>query len=214
MEKKTITLYLALFLMAAILIGTSFVNLARANDTAIISIDSTTQQFASAQIGDTIQVEIDVSNVQNLWAWDIANLKFDPAVLNLTQVSEGPFLHEAGQTMFLWTSQSTLAISEGDIPDISCTLLVPSNANGSGVIAILSFEVMSLNETSQIAFNQTTLLNPNQGQIPSEALNSEITIGSVVPEFSSLPILLSLIMAATISILLFSRKAKRNEKYT
>jgi hypothetical protein len=172
-----------------------------------------------------------VSNVQNLWSWDVADLRFNPKFLNLTQVSEGPFLKKAGSTLFLWTSQSTIAISKGDIPDISCTLLEYSSANGSGVIATLTFQVISIG-ASQITFNQTTLLNPNQiaapgqttgvyEQISSQAINANITVGtstgsspiSSPPDSSSSAsafptwlILVVLLVAATVSMLLFSKK--------
>ena len=197
-----------LFLIAVALASVAAIKPSRASGTATISVDSATQQFSPEQVGDTIQVNIDVSNVQNLWAWDITNLKFDPGVLNLTQVSEGPFLKQAGQTLFLWTSQSAVAISKGDIPDMSCTLLEISSANGSGVIATLTFQVVSLG-TSQINFTQPTLEDPNQGQIAFNAINTNV---NVVPEFSSWAILMLLMMASTISVLLLSKKAKRGQK--
>ena len=174
-----------LFLLAVALASFAVINQSLATETAIISVDSSTQQFPSAHLGDIIQVNIDVSHVQNLWSWDLADLRFNPDFLNLTQVSEGPFLKTAGPTLFLWTSQSTILISKGDIPDISSTLLQYTCANGSGVIVTLSFRVISLG-TSQVIFNQTTLLNPNQiaapgqttgiyEQISSQAINANIT---------------------------------------
>jgi hypothetical protein len=183
-----------------------------ASGTAIISVDSATQQFPSVRVGDTIQVNIDVSNVQNLWAWGIDNLKFNPSILNLTQVSEGPFLKQAGSTLFLWSSQSTIAFSKGDIPEISCVLLEQSSTSGSGVITTLTFQVIS-NGTSQITSNQTTLEDPNQIVLNSTTLNANITIGtSSIPEFPTLLTLAPLIMAATVSMLLFSKKVKRSKK--
>ncbi len=153
---------------------------------ALISVDSATQQFSSAHVGNTIQINITVSNVQDLWSWDIANLTFNPAMLNLTQVTEGPFLQQAGQTIFIWTSGSTQAFSKGYIPDMSDTLLSINSVNGSGVIATLTFTVLSLG-TSQITFNQTTLLNSQPSQnlpppqignpIGSTAINANITVG-------------------------------------
>jgi hypothetical protein len=178
-----------------------------------------------------------VSNVQNLWSWDIANLRFNPNFLNLTQVSEGPFLKAAGSTLFIWTSTSTNAISKGDIPDISDTLLEYTITSGNGVIATLTFRVISLG-TSQIVFNQTTLLNPNQiaapgqttgayEQINNQAINANITVGtssgnspiSSLPDssssasaFSTWLILAVLLVATTVSILLFFRKVRRGWK--
>jgi hypothetical protein len=178
-----------------------------------------------------------VSNVQNLWSWDIVNLRFNPNFLNLTQVSEGTFLKAAGSTLFIWTSTSTNAISKGDIPDISDTLLEYTSASGGGVIATLTFRVVSLG-TSQIIFNQTTLLNPNQiaapgqttgvyEQINSQAVNANITVGasnghspiSSLPDPSSSAgafpawlILAILLGATTVSILLFSKKVRHGWK--
>ena len=213
------------------------INCSNASETALISVESATQQFPSAHLGDTIHLNIDVSNVQNLWSWDIANLRFNPNFLNLTQVSEGPFLKAAGLTLFIWTSTSTNAISKGDIPDISDTLLEYTSASGNGVIATLTFRVISLG-TSQIVFNQTTLLNPNQiaapgqttgayEQINNQAINANITVGtssgnspiSSLPDSSSSTsafptwlILAVLLVATTVSIPLFFRKVKRGWK--
>jgi hypothetical protein len=229
MKKSALTL----FLIAIALASVAAINHSHASEIAIVSVDSATQQFPSAHVGDTIHININVSNVQNLWSWDIADLRFNPNFLNLTQVSEGPFLKKVGSTLFLWTSQSTIAISKGDIPDVSCTLLEYSSGNGSGVIATLTFQVISIG-TSQITFNQTTLLTPNQiaapgqttgvyEQINSQAINANITVGtstgssliSSSPEISSSAsacpswlILVVLLVAATVSMLLFSKKAR------
>jgi uncharacterized membrane protein YciS (DUF1049 family) len=226
-----------LFLIAVAFASAAAINCSNASETAIISVDSATQQFPSAHLGDTIHVNIDVSNVQNLWSWDIANLRFNPNFLNLTQVSEGPFLKAAGSTLFIWTSTSTNAISKGDIPDISDTLLEYTSASGNGVIATLTFRVISLG-TSQIVFNQTTLLNPNQiaapgqttgayEQINDQAINANITVGtssgnsrisslldssSSAGAFPAWLILAVLLVATTVSILLFFRKVRRGWK--
>jgi len=228
---------IALFLLAFALASASAIYYPIASETAIISVDPSTRQFPSAHIGDAIHVNVYVSNVQSLWSWDIADLRFNPNFLNLTQVSEGPFLKKAGLTLFLWTSQSTIAIDKGDIPDISCTLLEYSSANGSGVIATLTFQVISIG-TSQITFNQTTLLNPTQiaspgqttgvyKQINSQAINANITVGtstvtsliSSSPEVSSSAstfptwlVLAVLLVAATVSMLFFSKKVKLSWK--
>jgi hypothetical protein len=199
--------------MVVVLASAALTNLSHASETATISVDPATQQFNSTNVGDTIQVNIDVSNVQNLWAWDIANLRFDPSVLNLTQISQGPFLESAGSTIFAPTLQSTIAISEGDIPDIPCALLVQGSVNGSGVLATLTFQIVSTNKTSQITFNQTTLEGPppDHEQISCNAVNADINVSSV-PEFPTWPILLLSMLASTILTTLFSKKVKRSRK--
>lgn len=62
---------IAVFLLAIAITSVSIVNPSYASSIPTISVDSNTQNFPSAHVGDTIQVNITVSNVQNLWAWDL-----------------------------------------------------------------------------------------------------------------------------------------------
>src|SRR5271157_4117538 len=100
MNKSAVTSCLVPFLIVVALAGVAATSLSHASETATISIDPTTQQFNFTGVGDTIQVNIYVSNVQNLWSWDVKDLRFDPSVLNLTQITQGPFLDSAGATLF------------------------------------------------------------------------------------------------------------------
>lgn len=131
------------------------------NESATLTIDPTSLQLPASQVGQTVSVNITVSNIQNLWAWALDDLKFNANVLNLTQVTEGPFLKNGGQTLFIWTSTDTAMIQKGDIPEISDTLLANTGINGTGTIATLTFQILS-SGTSQIAFTQTTLLSPSE----------------------------------------------------
>ena len=224
MKKSAAALGLAMLFVAVVLANAATVTLSHASETATVGIDPATQQFSSASVGDTIQVNILVSNVQNLWSWEIANLTFDPKVLNLTQISEGPFLGEAGQTIFVPTNPISNS-SKGIIFDIADVLAVPDSVNGTGVIATLAFQVLSTNKTSQITFHQVTLLedlgtpeNPNTVKIDCSAINAEISLGSVPKNTNNTsPLLLLLVfavlvVAAIISILLFSKKSARTKK--
>jgi hypothetical protein len=147
---------LAVFLAAIAFTCALAITPSHATATASIGVASSTQQFPNAKVGDTIHVNITITDVQNLWLWDITDLTFNPSVLSLTGVSEGPFLESAGQTLFIWTSNSNVQFSEGYIPEISDTLLELTNMSGTGVLATLSFKVLSTG-TSQITFNQTSL---------------------------------------------------------
>ena len=191
MKKLMIALFLAVIILASVIA----INPSRASTTTTISIASTTQQFSSATVGNTIQVNIVINNVQGLWAWDIAGLTFNSAYLSITSVSEGPFLKSAGNSLFIWTSNSATAFAKGVIPDISDILLEYSTASGSGVLVTLTFTVISLG-TSQIKFNQTTLdsdtnvgtsSNPVYKQIPCTNINADITVGSTANPTSSNP---------------------------
>ncbi len=190
---------LAVFLAVLALVSVIAIYPSHASTATTMSIDSSTQQFPSATVGSTIQINIEVSNVQGLWAWDVAGLTFNPAYLNLTGASEGPFLQKAGQTLFIWTSTSQVSFAKGVIPDISDALLSYSTESGSGVLVTLTFQVLSLG-TSQVAFNQTTLDTPiNEAtgghtdfeQIPCTNINANIVLGpntaTPSPTFTSNP---------------------------
>ncbi|HMK95606.1 MAG TPA: cohesin domain-containing protein [Candidatus Limnocylindrales bacterium] len=190
--KKSI---LALFLAIIALTGIAAINPSHAQTGTTIAIDSSTQQFPSATVGSTIQINIVINNVQDLWAWDVAGLMFNPAYLNLTSVSEGPFLKAAGQDLFIWTSDSFLSFSKGVIPDISDVLLSFTSESGSGVLATLTFTVLALG-TSQINFNQTTLdtptnvgttSNPVYQTVTHTNINAVITVGSTTSQTPSPP---------------------------
>lgn len=180
---------IVLLLIFAIVIGSAVIlhtTSASGTSTATISIDSTTQQFPSAHVGDTIQVNIVVSKVSHLWCWNIEDINFNPKVLNITNVTEGPYLKQAGQTMFIWT-QGAPELSKGEIPEIEDILTTTNTASGSGILATLDFTVLQLG-TSQITFNQTeldssaatinyTTNEPISTIIPSTAINAVITVG-------------------------------------
>ncbi len=257
---------IAFFLVAIALTSVLTINSARASGTTTIGIESSTQQFPSANVGDTIQVNIEISNVQGLWAWDVADLTFNPAILNITGVTEGPFLKAAGQDLFIWTSASTVDFAQGFIPDISDTLLSFNTESGSGVLATLTFQVLALG-TSQIIFNSTTLdsstnigsvTSPDYQQIRCTNINANISVGpsststptsnptstpttvpstdspsptgstntasptpeinsptpneQQAPEFPVITTLILLMIIATVSTVLLTKKAKLNKK--
>jgi hypothetical protein len=146
----------------------------------ILSIEPTFLQLSTDQIGQTINVNITVCNVTNLWSWAVTELSFNPAVLKITQVTEGPFLQQTGQTLFLWSSSSSTALQQGWVPVISSTSMEYDGVSGDGVLATLTFQILS-SGTSQIAFNQTTLLTPTVlSPGIHEVINGTVTINGDV----------------------------------
>jgi hypothetical protein len=180
-------LVIALFLVLVTLTGAFAVNTSFAATTPTITVDPATQQFPSAHVGDKIQINITISNAQNLWLWEINGMEFNPAMLSLTNLTEGPFLQQAGATMFL-PSYSSYQTNQGLIADISDALLEQAGSTGSGVLATLTFTVLSTG-TSQITFNQTNLMNKSQigtsDTIDSTAINANINVGTGGPSSTS-----------------------------
>ena len=192
--KKTASVlsFVVLVLASFLMIGFS-----QASTTPTLTVDPATQQFPSAKIGDTIQVNITINDVQNLWLWDITDIKFNSAIINLTGVTEGPFLQKAGQQTIFVTAAFTGKTDpnywprQGHINDTTAAILSSTGVNGSGVIETLTFKVLSLG-TSQIGFGQINLEQPNIDPnelllIPSNAVNATVTLGGSTPSNSPLP---------------------------
>ena len=45
-------------------------------------------------IGTTVKFDIYISNAADIWGWTIPTVTWNPAVMNLTKVKEGPFLSD------------------------------------------------------------------------------------------------------------------------
>ena len=175
-------IFISLLLIAIAFTSATLINPSHASTTATLSVDSSTQQFPSAAIGDTIQVNLTVNNIQDLWAFDIGDLTFNPAVLNITSVSEGPFLTQTGsETLFLWTSNNPVQFSEGCIPDITDTLMATKGVSGTGVIATMSFTVLK-GGTSEINFNETTFENSSPPSTGSSLSHQQISVTAIDAE--------------------------------
>jgi len=131
-----------------------------------VNIIPRTTQLSSAQIGNIIEVQLSVDNVQNLFGWNL-NLTWNPQVLNLTNIQEGPFLSNAGSTLCTWgPSLSPTSRSQGYLNSTGCILLEAQSVDGSGVLATLSFQIIGTG-VSPVSIEGTQLINPS----PTGVLN-------------------------------------------
>jgi hypothetical protein len=169
MKKETVAFCLILIaLSSAMAIKPS----QAAQATATVSVHPAKINLTTAYVGQTIQIDINISNVQGLWGWALQNVNFNPKVLNVTNVQEGPFLKSKDSTFFLWTSNSTIAFSEGDIPEINCAFAEDNTVSGGGVLATITFRVLSAG-SSPITIGAAALMS----DIPSISMdeNNEIS---------------------------------------
>jgi len=113
-------------------------------------------QVTCTQVNQTFTVNITISNVQNLWAWDM-NLTWNPASISLISApTEGSFMRSAGSTLWVSIPQNATG---GYIPDISDAFLENIGVNGSGTLATLQFQVIS-QASSSIQLNIIALEAP------------------------------------------------------
>ena len=144
-------------------------------------------------VGDTFTVNIDLSNVTDLYGFQF-DLGFDPTRLqvvpqNSQAVTEGSFLKQGGATDFLsgvdnglGTIEFTLAFLLGAVPGVS----------GSGNIASITFMALATG-VSPFTLSNYLLLDSAGGLIDPTIQNGsvEITTSAAVPEPGTLLLLAS-----------------------
>jgi hypothetical protein len=116
--------------------------------------------------GNQITLNLTISGAENLNTWT-ANLTWNPTIVNLTQVTEGPFLKTQGTTNFTSTPLTQIGVVElkGQLPQ-------GIGVNRSGTVAILKFEVIGGGKFKFEIYN-STLLDINGEEIPHITVGTE-----------------------------------------
>lgn len=136
-------------------------------------------EYTAHQIGERFTLNLTIQNVSNLWSWKVV-VKWDPAVLNISATPiEGPFLKNAGQTLFLYRNNTINGINRlGEISEMSCTLMAATSVSGSGVLATMTFEMKEETVESTINLVDTILLKFESGypRIDHEVQNATASL--------------------------------------
>jgi len=121
-----------LLIVAAFLVTMTSVNLSYAPG-AVISMNP---QTVVANPGDTFTISIDIESVVDCYAWEV-EIAWEPELLELVSVTEGPFLAGAGPTFFASTVDQLFGTAM-----FGSTLFGPiPGASGGGQLAYLEFLV-------------------------------------------------------------------------
>jgi len=110
------------------------------------------EEVLDIQPNGTFTVNVTVTDVNELYGWQF-NLTFNPAVLNVENVTEGSFLKQTGTTILLKKMNNTsgyLLASASFMPPYPA-----HGVNGSGVLGSIIFKVMSLG-SSNLHFEKTS----------------------------------------------------------
>lgn len=133
----------------------NWVNIAESTVTAV----SVVPQLISANLGQSFSINVTVSDVVDLYAWEI-ELSWNPSLLGTISVTEGSFLKSGGDTFFIYSWNDT----QGHIL-IDCTLIGQIvGVSGSGVLVTVTFLVLGLGETP-LDLHDEVLLDHNETQI-------------------------------------------------
>jgi len=107
-----------------------------------LSIDP--PQIAGLNVGDTFQVNVTVSNVIDLYAWQFS-LYYRGDVLNATEVTNGPFLEghpDTDETMLLTPVFTDAYNATHGVIIASSTLVeVEGGVSGSGTLVTVTFKI-------------------------------------------------------------------------
>lgn len=110
---------------------------------ATITIQPT--QVKGIASGGTFTVNVTVADVNELYGWQI-NVTFNPQILNVESVAEGPFLKNINETIFGTNLKNTVGYA------IVSALFMPPypnhGASGSGLLANMTFSVKGSGSTS------------------------------------------------------------------
>jgi len=132
MSKKVIlALASSLLIITGIIAAYLLMNMTSTGTTVYVDPDKVVRS-----IGQDFVVNISVSNIANLYAWE-CKIEWNTTVLELVNVTEGTFLKKAGSTFFSSRLNETFGHAV-----IDCTLLGNSaGANGNGALAAIQFHV-------------------------------------------------------------------------
>ena len=138
---------------------------------AVISIDPTTQAIST---GSVVTVDVAISNVSDLYGYQF-DLAFNPTVLQAVSSTEGPFLATGGSTFFIPGTNDNLG---GTVFATANTLLTAvSGVNGSGELAVFTFDAIGAG-TSTLAIQNETLLNSSINVISDLTKTGFVTVSS------------------------------------
>lgn len=156
--------------------------------------------------GGTFNVDVTIADVSNLFAWQFL-MHFDTNVLQVNNVTEGPFLNSLGlETDFLLATNNTVGyIIAG------CLFKIPLpeyGASGDGVLATITFTVTGrgtitlefdddekltyLREVRWVDYEATPPVGYNI-EISSSLVNGTFKNGA--PEILSLPLIIAIVVA-------------------
>lgn len=119
-------------------------------------------------IGHTFTVNISVSDVEDLYGWQV-KLEWNAQILEFVNVTEGSFLKNRGSTFF------NEKFNETGYLILDCTLIGDlSGANGSGVLAMIRFNVKESGSCS-LKLSETILVNSSEELIQHAAKNGQFS---------------------------------------
>ena len=168
MLKKT-----SLTIIMLTLLSVTIVPMVHAEE-ASIQVDP---QISTVEVGEAFTVNVTVNDVTDLAVWEV-QLYYLNTVLNCTNVAEGPFLKQGGNTFFASLVNNTYNATHGRVL-MGATLigLIPG-VNGSGTLGTVTFQAIGGGDTP-LHLTATTLKDstePPRNPIPHTTIDGAVHV--------------------------------------
>jgi len=162
MKRKTVPLLIFIILLVSLSLSVSNFGNAQSIPKIFIYDLSTQSNVSSADIGQTITVEVEVANVQNLVAFQFY-LTWNTSQLSFVSAAEGPFLNSSGAytSYFVLKKPGDSGWTRSDTIYSADTLLaaqLKTSATGTGVLVEVTFQVLA-EGISKLELSDTMLLH-------------------------------------------------------
>jgi hypothetical protein len=148
-------------LLAILVVVLAYVILSSQTTATVLSVEPNTVQEVT---GQDFTVNVSVSKVADLYAWQIA-LSWNPSLLNVTSVTEGPMLKSSGNSTFFSPVVNNAA---GNLSAL-CTRVLSfgssvTGVSGNGTLMTVQFEVIG-SGACDLNLYDTQLLDSNSSAI-------------------------------------------------
>jgi len=104
----------------------------------------------------TFTVDLTIANITGLRAWDVL-IRFNPGIIRILSVTEGPFLSGAGNSEFLWTLflgyELSATATLTDNPPAG-----PYGVNGTGILMSIEFQCYDAGDPFSITIESSALI--------------------------------------------------------
>ena len=211
-KKGLIALALIFFMIMPMLTA---INLVHATDTAAGSfsvyksgtggttnVNSVTIPDSPNPIGTTISFDIYISGASNVWGWSIGSVTWNPAVMKLTGVTEGPWLQNNNgpnqATDFIGSSSSLWNNVAGDIGGGLSEAITADNiaSTSAGVVTTLKFQIVGYG-TSSLNIAGATLADTSED---ANNQNPATSVSSATVTVTAPPLSISLYQSGTTTL--------------
>jgi hypothetical protein len=198
-----------LLILLAALSTLHFIQIAfpqNSSDTEVAINPATTNAF----LGETITINITISNVQNLYGLDVT-LFWNPSALTIQNVNlrlgveshPDGVLHEA-PSGDIFIQENTTDQENGEYRLVATSVAPATSFSGTGNIAVITFNVTSTGNSELVLITELADYNPSGSNLIDHT-DVNGSVNSVIPEFPSV-ITISLMLILVTTVALFSKK--------